>query len=128
MIHDIRAQAWGHDPVLVCRTCTREVDGNTVGTVLARTDRIEGLAFAEIKAAIEHHTGEAAFRASRYGTQVEGQTTFGPNEYEERLATEEDLVAFGNEPEHGPGYHPRTGQRIDGGPSLKEFLQSKGEM
>lgn len=151
--HDIRVQAWGHDPVLVCRTCSTQVEGNTVPTVLARTQDHAGLSFALITEAIEEHTGEGAFRAVRVDSErVEGQIEFGAAD----LGPEEEapLVAYGPPDEFGPGYHPRTGQKLavdadspmvpvefqdgayskpfltpgNGGPSLKEYLESKGEL
>lgn len=131
--HDIRVQAWGHDPVLVCRTCNHQTDqGNTVSAVLLRTVAIEGLAYGDIVAAIEAHTGEGAHRAIIGGEQVEGQVEFGVE------AEIPPLVAYGEPDDYRAPGVSRMGQvlppdtvsrrRSDGGPSVREYLQSRGEL
>lgn len=42
--------------------------------------------------------------------------------------TTDELVAYGPVDDFGPGYNPRTGQRNDGGPSVREYLESRGEL
>lgn len=140
---DIRLQSWGHRVALVCLTCGEE---DTAGKLLTRAEDAEGLTTFEVVDLADKHRDyvQRSNTAAKVvgGEQVEGQATFGT---ETPAVSEPDLVAFGDEPEFGPGYHPRTGQRLeedtaddlarvvirhrtDGGPSLREYLESKGEM
>lgn len=131
MNHYIVIGSWGRDPVVVCRTCANEENEN--GLVLLRSRGVE-IPLLEVMAAIEKHIGQEASRPAVAGEPVPGAIDLGAEE-------ETDLVAYG-EPEAFPeGYHPRTGQKLevtpdqpvpfrvtDGGPSLREYLESKGEM
>lgn len=58
-MHRIEIQSWGHHPVVVCLSCASPKGPN--GLVLLR--KADSLAFGDVVAAIETHTGEGAHRA-----------------------------------------------------------------
>lgn len=138
MKHNIRLQSWGYRVAVVCTNCT--LPGRPE-TALLRSDDVEGLTLADAQAVGERHV-EAIREAEVHRVEserVEGQVEFGAAE----LGPEEEppLVAYGPADEFGPGYHPRTGQKFDtpynaqpiiprgdGGPSVREYLESKGEL
>ena len=122
MTHDIRIQAWGTYAVVACTTCTRDNGVATnFPTVLAKSDGVDGVLWADAVAAIERHTGEGAFRLG-VGQRVEGQVEF---------SAQEDLVASGPVDDYRAPGVSRTGQRlpeqlrID---TLEDYARQKGEL
>lgn len=101
MKHTIVIGSWGRDAVVVCQTCTGPQSQN--GDVLLRS--ATEVPLVDVVAVIEEHTGEGAFRA----------TIGGAPDSDDKPQPDAQRVA-----------PPR--KRADGGPSVREYLESKGEI
>lgn len=123
-MHEIKIRSWSNRPVVVCETCRRDPISTDPEFALLRGDA-GGLAFSEVTAAIEAHTGEGAFRA---GSAWQNPPT--PAEWPDAqvVTGEPDLVAYGPVDQHPAGFHPRTGQQLDPGTGYERgsYPQAEG--